>query len=75
MLSSEIIELSWAKFTTPTLPSLVALVIILGTLASYVFFPKSMDKSQEPPEAPSIPLLGHLIGLTRKKFNYYVELR
>ncbi|KAK4120030.1 putative cytochrome P450 [Parathielavia appendiculata] len=30
---------------------------------------------REPPLAPtSIPLIGHLVGLSRSKFNYYVEL-
>lgn len=31
---------------------------------------------REPPLAPqSIPIIGHMIGLSRSKFNYYVELR
>ncbi|CAN8100028.1 unnamed protein product [Discula destructiva] len=35
----------------------------------------SSHDPREPPLAPqSIPVVGHLIGLSRSKFNYYVEL-
>lgn len=31
---------------------------------------------REPPLAPqSVPLVGHMIGMSRSKFNYYVDLR
>lgn len=50
-------------------------VLILTILAAYKMFGSSHDP-QEPPLAPqSIPFIGHLIGLSRSKFNYYVELR
>ncbi|KAF5126388.1 hypothetical protein E5D57_011085 [Metarhizium anisopliae] len=30
---------------------------------------------REPPLAPQrIPLIGHMVGLARSKFNYYVEI-
>ena len=35
-----------------------------------------MAKPQEPPVvATPIPYIGHIIGLMRSKFNYYVQLR
>jgi hypothetical protein len=31
---------------------------------------------REPPLAPqSIPLIGHMVGLSKSSFNYYVDLR
>lgn len=31
---------------------------------------------REPPLAPQpFPIIGHMIGLSRSKFNYYVDLR
>ena len=69
------IDFSWTKIVTPTFASLVTLVAISCALVSYVFLPRNTHKAQEPPEASAFPLFGHLVGLTRKKFNYYVELR
>lgn len=35
-----------------------------------------LHDAKEPPLAPtSIPFIGHIIGLSRKKIRYYVELR
>jgi hypothetical protein len=32
--------------------------------------------SREPPLAPSsLPFVGHMLGLMKSKFNYYVDLR
>ncbi|TVY82184.1 hypothetical protein LSUE1_G005854, partial [Lachnellula suecica] len=32
--------------------------------------------AREPPLAPqSIPIIGHMVGLSKSKFNYYVNLR
>lgn len=55
---------------------LVALgVLTLSYLAARKMFGSSHDP-REPPLAPqSIPVVGHLIGLSRSKFNYYVDLR
>lgn len=59
------------------LVSLVASISVL--LLSYLILHKmfrSGHDSREPPLAPqSIPVIGHLIGLSRSKFNYYVNLR
>jgi hypothetical protein len=31
---------------------------------------------REPPLAPqSIPLIGHMVGLSKSSFNYYIDLR
>lgn len=36
----------------------------------------SRHDRREPPLAPqSIPLIGHIIGLSRRTFHYYVDLR
>lgn len=50
-------------------------VLLLSFFAARTMFGSSHD-SREPPLAPqSIPIVGHLVGLSRSKFNYYVELR
>ena len=58
----------------PTL--LMFLAIFIGT---YVIFTRVLGNVQDPREPPSvsgsIPYIGHVIGLMRNKFNYYVELR
>ena len=55
---------------------LVFLAIVIGT---YVIFTRVLGNVQDPREPPSvsgsIPYIGHVIGLMRSKFNYYVELR
>ena len=55
---------------------LVSLAIILGT---YLILPRLLGTMQDPREPPSVsgflPYIGHVIGLMRSKFNYYVQLR
>ena len=55
---------------------LLFLAIVIGT---YVIFTRVLGNVQDPREPPSvsgsIPYIGHVIGLMRSKFNYYVELR
>ena len=55
---------------------LLSLAIIIGT---YVFFTRVLGTMHDPREPPLvsgfIPYIGHVIGLMRSKFNYYVELR
>lgn len=51
---------------------------LLGALAvTYLLSSKMFSHdSREPPLAPqSIPIIGHLVGLSKSKFNYYVQLR
>ena len=56
--------------------SLVCLAIIVGT---YLLLTRILGTMQDPREPPSvsgvIPYIGHVIGLMRSKFNYYVQLR
>ena len=48
--------------------------ILVYFLASYTLNAK--QDSREPPRVRArIPFVGHVIGLVRKKFRYYVELR
>lgn len=60
----------------PEVPLLAAgLALAGGLILAYLIIAKSKD-TREPPEAPStIPVIGHVLGLMRSKFNYYVELR
>ncbi len=62
--------------TTATDPTLL-LAIVTGLVTLGYFANRKMfgRDSREPPLAPSsIPIIGHLVGLSRSKFNYYVEL-
>ena len=59
------------------LPTFVLfLAIVIGT---YLVFARILGTVHDPREPPSvsgsIPYIGHVIGLMRSKFNYYVELR
>lgn len=50
-------------------------VLTLSYFAARKIFGSSHD-TREPPLAPqSIPIIGHMIGLARSKFNYYVDIR
>ncbi|KAH8651557.1 cytochrome P450 [Tricladium varicosporioides] len=45
------------------------------TYIIFIFLVASKQDPREPPNAPSgIPIIGHVIGLMRSKFNYYVQL-
>lgn len=51
---------------------------VLGACAVVYLFVSKMfgHDPREPPLAPqSIPFIGHMVGLSRSKFNYYVQLR
>ncbi|KAI7782080.1 hypothetical protein LA080_013888 [Diaporthe eres] len=55
-----------------TLLLLLIGVVTIVTIAARKMF--SQDP-REPPLAPqSIPIIGHMVGLSRSKFNYYVDL-
>lgn len=57
----------------PTLLLVIIGVVTIVTIAARKVF--SHDP-REPPLAPqSLPIIGHMIGLSRSKFNYYVDLR
>ena len=54
------------------------LFIITGVVSLIYFATRKIPghDPREPPLAPqSIPFVGHIIGLSRRKFNYYVGLR
>ncbi|KAI1206943.1 cytochrome P450 [Annulohypoxylon truncatum] len=53
------------------------LLIFIGAVTLTYFLARKMwgHDPREPPLAPqSIPIIGHMIGLSRSKFNYYVDL-
>lgn len=58
----------------------VAIVVSISVLSlALVVIRKATSthhNPREPPLAPqSIPLIGHIIGLSRRNFEYYVDLR
>jgi cytochrome P450 len=56
-------------------PVALAIVTSLATVGYLTARKMFGHDPREPPLAPtSIPLVGHLLGLSRSKFNYYVEL-
>lgn len=56
-------------------PVLIASVGV-ATLIYFVASKMFGHDPREPPLAPqSIPIVGHMIGLSQSKFNYYVDLR
>lgn len=62
----------WATNDTAVVLAVVTGIITLGYVAARTMFGHD---PREPPLAPqSIPLVGHLVGLSRSKFNYYVDL-
>lgn len=56
----------------PVIIASIGVATLIYFVASKIFG----HDPREPPLAPqSIPILGHMIGLSRSKFNYYVDLR
>jgi hypothetical protein len=54
------------------------LLILAGLVTLAYFGARRMfgHDPREPPLAPqSIPIVGHMVGLSRSSFNYYVDLR
>ena len=55
---------------------LTALAIAMG---GFLLLARGLGSKQDPREPPfvaaSIPYIGHIIGLMRSNFNYYVQLR
>jgi hypothetical protein len=55
---------------------LALFAIGLGTYFAFSHFLGTKLDPREPPLArTAIPYIGHVIGMMRSKFNYYVELR
>ncbi|KAI1382665.1 cytochrome P450 [Hypoxylon trugodes] len=55
----------------------VFILILTGAITLTYFVTRRMfgHDPREPPLAPqSIPIVGHIVGLSQSKFNYYVEL-
>lgn len=78
--SSPNITRAYQENMMPSAHDPASLLVLLGILTLSYFAARRMFGSshdpREPPLAPqSIPILGHLIGLSRLKFNYYVDLR
>ncbi|KAJ8131749.1 hypothetical protein O1611_g1878 [Lasiodiplodia mahajangana] len=74
---SALLVLSIALVMASTLShsNLLALVAGVVTIAYFVTRKMFGHGRREPPLAPqSVPLVGHMIGMSRSKFNYYVDL-
>ncbi|KAM7210403.1 hypothetical protein V8F06_014220 [Rhypophila decipiens] len=54
------------------------LAFILTSVSTLAFLIRKMfgghDPREPPIASPSIPIIGHMVGLARSKFNYYVDL-
>ena len=62
-------------FTTGS-PTILLLFVGVVTIAYVVARKRFSHDPREPPLAPqSIPIIGHMVGLARSKFNYHVYLR
>lgn len=58
--------------------SITALLVLTGAATVAYLLARSMfgHDPHEPPLAPSsLPLIGHVVGLSRSSFNYYTELK
>ncbi|EON98688.1 putative cytochrome p450 protein [Phaeoacremonium minimum UCRPA7] len=61
-------------FTTGS-PTILLLFVGVVTIAYVVARKRFSHDPREPPLAPqSIPIIGHMVGLARSKFNYHVDL-
>lgn len=59
-----------------TYPTILLFSIGIATLIYFAASKMFGHDPREPPLAPqSIPIVGHMVGLSRSKFNYYVDLR
>jgi hypothetical protein len=54
---------------------LALLAIGIGYFAFSRFLGTKLDPREPPLARTAIPYIGHVIGMMRSKFNYYVELR
>ncbi|KAK0703699.1 putative cytochrome P450 [Lasiosphaeria miniovina] len=57
--------------------ALPVVVLIIGAASLVYLFARNMfaHDGREPPAAPqAIPVIGHIVGMARTSFNYYVEL-
>ncbi|KAK3362181.1 putative cytochrome P450 [Lasiosphaeria ovina] len=57
--------------------ALPIVVLIIGAASLVYLFARNMfaHNGREPPVAPqAIPVIGHIVGMERTSFNYYVEL-
>lgn len=71
------IKLTLTKMALPTNNSTV-LLLFVGAVTLIAIAARRLlgHDPREPPLAPqSIPMIGHMVGLSRSKFNYYVDLR
>ena len=71
-LSPQIVVMANFPGDTATIVSFTAVTALTYLVARIMFG----HDAREPPLAPqSIPIIGHMIGLSRSSFNYYVDLR
>lgn len=63
----------------PSSSNSAILLVATGLITVTYFAVRKMfggHDSREPPLAPqSLPIIGHMIGLSKSSFNYYVDLR
>lgn len=59
--------------------SLALMSIVVVGVAAYFGFARNTESQTDPREPPvvttTVPYVGHVIGLMRSNFNYYVQLR
>lgn len=59
--------------------SVAVLMTLAVAMGGFLWLARGLGSKQDPREPPfvaaSIPYIGHIIGLMRSKFNYYVQLR
>ncbi len=58
-----------------TIGAVTCLVIASSLLLLSTLLGPRRDSNEPPYISPSIPYIGHLIGLLTKKYDYYVNLR
>ncbi|KAL2017349.1 hypothetical protein VTK56DRAFT_2272 [Thermocarpiscus australiensis] len=69
---SSVIAISSAINDPTVLPVILTGLLTLGYFAARSMF--GHDPREQPLAPQSIPVIGHLVGLVRSKFNYYVDL-
>jgi hypothetical protein len=63
-------------YPEPSSLAILALCLGAATIGWLSFRDALNHDPREPPLAPqSIPIIGHILGMSMRKFEYYVDLR